>query len=125
VEQAVTELRHQMSFHDLLRGARCGLLPAPAAKRQIYRLDELLERINRLRALGYAAVDGPQDVGQDRFRFPLWHLRATPQHLAPPTAVLPPAGYPHAMEAMLPDLQASFLKSLSTHSFASFLRQKR
>jgi hypothetical protein len=47
------------------------------------------------------------------------------QRFALPEPALPPEGNPHPMTPELAGLQAAFLKTLSTHFDASFLRERR
>src|ERR1700690_344673 len=113
-----------MRFDYLLRSPCCGCFPTSTTKRQIPQLDELLQRVQRPRPLRQSAVDRLENHRQSCFGFPFAHLRTAAQNLGPPTAFFPINSNPHAMTPVLPGLQAAFLKTLSTHLSASFLRQR-
>lgn len=125
MKEHLPEPWNQVGVDDLFGGSGSRLLPLPATERKVHVAYKLLERVDRSRLWSGSAVDGSKNVGEDSLRIRFGHFGLTAQRLAPPNTALPPKSNPHPMSPVLPSLQAAFLKSLSTHSFVSFLRQRR
>ena len=68
LKQNLSELRDEMRFDDLLRGACGRFFPTPTTEREVHTIDELLEGIDRSCHLGGAAVDIPENSVKNRFR---------------------------------------------------------